>query len=293
MIPNGSFILSVSVSQVLFRLDWTNNNFWPLLHVPDTDDVKQKNKNHKTIPWTENKQVFCLTSSVSSTRNFEPIFIPPGAGVIQSTYFTIPYNSLTLSSVLHAMLLYKNPPRIPEYEPNSSLCFACSPAVLDFFFYFFIYLFFFLAVLDLTYLAYAFTPFRSNPSNPFVERAGCSGSQPADFVRTQLSAKQTLIRNRFCPDRSLISHSVFTGTQSILCHQCAFHNIHKQWPGRKRSSQVGSLPTTPPLPPSSLCLDNSRHIYSMKAEIQNGGLHPTVGGGGGGFGEALGVIQPD
>ena len=120
--------------------------------------------------------------------------------------------------------------------------------------------------------------FRSNPSNPFVERAGCSGSQPADFVRTQLSAKQTLIRNRFCPDRSLISHSVFTGTQSILCHQCAFHNIHKQWPGRKRSSQVGSLPTTPPLPPSSLRLDNSRHIYSMKAEIQNGGLHPTVGG---------------
>ena len=147
-----------------------------------------------------------------------------------------------------------------------------------FFFFLFFYLFFFLAVLDLTYLAYAFTPFRSNPSNPFVERAGCSGSQPADFVRTQLSAKQTLIRNRFCPDRSLISHSVFTGTQSILCHQCAFHNIHKQWPGRKRSSQVGSLPTTPPLPPSSLCLDNSRHIYSMKAEIQNGGLHPTVGG---------------
>ena len=107
------------------NLNLSNNNFWPLLHVPDTDDVKQKNKNHKTIPWTENKQVFCLTSSVSSTRNFEPIFIPPGAGVIQSTYFTIPYNSLTLSSVLHAMLLYKNPP--PSLNMNPIQVYA-SPA---------------------------------------------------------------------------------------------------------------------------------------------------------------------
>ena len=36
-----------------------------LLRVPDTDDVKQKNKNHKTIPskffsWKENKEVFFL-----------------------------------------------------------------------------------------------------------------------------------------------------------------------------------------------------------------------------------------
>lgn len=60
VIPNGSFILSLSVSQVLFRLDWTNNNFWPLLHVPDTDDVKQKNKTLKQYPEQKTNKSFVL-----------------------------------------------------------------------------------------------------------------------------------------------------------------------------------------------------------------------------------------
>ena len=43
----------------------------------DTDDVKQKNKNHETsteqiFPWTENKEVFRFSSSVSKTK-FWPI----------------------------------------------------------------------------------------------------------------------------------------------------------------------------------------------------------------------------
>ena len=160
------------------------------------------------------------------------------------------------------------------------------------FFFFFIYLFIFLAVLDLTYLAYAFTPFRSNPSNPFVERAGCSGSQPADFVRTQLSAKQTLIRNRFCPDRSLISHSVFTVTQSILCHQCAFHNIHKQWPGRNglvRLDHSQRLPHSLPLLSAWTIADI---FIPWRLKFKMVGFIPRSGGGGGGGGEALGVNQP-
>ena len=37
----------------------------------DTDDGKQKNKNHDDFPWTENKEFFCFTSSLSSTRSFD------------------------------------------------------------------------------------------------------------------------------------------------------------------------------------------------------------------------------
>ena len=39
--------------------------------VADTNDGKQKNKNHEDFPWTENKVVFCFTSSLSSTRSFD------------------------------------------------------------------------------------------------------------------------------------------------------------------------------------------------------------------------------
>ena len=51
-----------------------------LLGVPDTDDVKQKNKpwnNTKQIlPCTENKEVFCFTLSVSGKRRFDHSFQP-------------------------------------------------------------------------------------------------------------------------------------------------------------------------------------------------------------------------
>ena len=51
-----------------------------LLGVPDTDDVKQKNKPwHNTkqiLPWTENKEVFCFTLSVSGKRSFDQLFQP-------------------------------------------------------------------------------------------------------------------------------------------------------------------------------------------------------------------------
>ena len=50
-------------------LQWV---IWRLLGVPDTDDVKQKNKpwnNTKQIlPWTENKEIFCFTLSVSGKK---------------------------------------------------------------------------------------------------------------------------------------------------------------------------------------------------------------------------------
>ena len=37
----------------------------------DTDDGKQKKEKHDDFPWTENKEVFCFTSSLSSTRSFD------------------------------------------------------------------------------------------------------------------------------------------------------------------------------------------------------------------------------
>ena len=37
----------------------------------DTDDGKQKNKNHDDFSWTENKEFFCFASSLSSTRSFD------------------------------------------------------------------------------------------------------------------------------------------------------------------------------------------------------------------------------
>ena len=51
-----------------------------LLGVPDTDDVKQKNKpwnnTKQTLPWTENKEVFCFMLSVSGKRSFDQSFQP-------------------------------------------------------------------------------------------------------------------------------------------------------------------------------------------------------------------------
>ena len=58
-------------------LQWV---IWRLLGVPDTGDVKQKNKpwnNTKQIlPWTENKEVFCFTLPVSGKGSFDHSFQP-------------------------------------------------------------------------------------------------------------------------------------------------------------------------------------------------------------------------
>ena len=56
-------------------LRWSLVNWriiWHLLCIPDTDDVKQKHKNQQIFPWTENKEVFCFSSSESKTK-FWPI----------------------------------------------------------------------------------------------------------------------------------------------------------------------------------------------------------------------------
>ena len=64
---------------------YIHNNIWVERMVVDgnlgiyfvyrrSDDVKQKNKNHETIPsrfsLNRKKRVFCFTSSVSSAQNF-------------------------------------------------------------------------------------------------------------------------------------------------------------------------------------------------------------------------------
>ena len=118
-------------------------------------------------------------------------------------------------SIVNAMLLRLYEPSkeflaVPEYEPTSSRYFACSSPTLN-----------------LPYLAYTLTPFQSSSSTRRVLGLAAVSLLILSFVtRTQLSADQSLFCNHSSRDRSLPSHLVFSGTRSILHHQCACHNIH-------------------------------------------------------------------